>query len=163
MAIQAGAAGSRRSGADLTLAQPITAKGETTRAAIFQAALDLFRIHGYQATTMRAIAERAGVSLGSSYHYFASKEQLFGRAVANADAAFYAELAAKGGNRDAGEAFYDSWTVLLDKYQLIPEVINYADLSVVDPKYWMRPEYPNSSFDLWFLTKDQKYRRTAED
>ncbi|HEV3154189.1 MAG TPA: glycoside hydrolase family 47 protein [Candidatus Baltobacteraceae bacterium] len=76
-------------------------------------------------------------------------------------AAFYAELAAKGGNRDAGEAFYDSWTVLLDKYQLIPEVINYADLSVVDPKYWMRPEYPNSSFDLWFLTKDQKYRRTA--
>lgn len=76
-------------------------------------------------------------------------------------ASFYAELVAKGGNRDAGEAFYDSWTVLLDKYELIPEVINYADLSVVGPKYWMRPEYPNSSFDLWFLTKDQKYRATA--
>ena len=58
------------------MAQPITAKGETTRAAIFQAALDLFRSHGYQATTMRAIAERAGVSLGSSYHYFPSKEHL---------------------------------------------------------------------------------------
>jgi mannosyl-oligosaccharide alpha-1,2-mannosidase len=76
-------------------------------------------------------------------------------------AAFYAELVAKSGYRQIGESFYDSWTGLLDKYQLIPEVINYADGSVVDPKYWMRPEYPNSSFDLWFLTRDQKYRDTA--
>ena len=53
-----------------------TAKGESTRAAIFEAALDLFRVRGYEATTMRAIAERAGVSLGSSYHYFPSKEHL---------------------------------------------------------------------------------------
>jgi AcrR family transcriptional regulator len=53
-----------------------TAKGEQTRAAIFEAALELFRAHGYDATTMRAIASRAGVSLGSSYHYFPSKEHL---------------------------------------------------------------------------------------
>ena len=75
--------------------------------------------------------------------------------------AFYAELVAKGGNREAGEAFYDSWTAVLDKYELIPEVIDYRNLSIVSPKYWMRPEYPNSSFDLWFLTKNQKYRTTA--
>jgi AcrR family transcriptional regulator len=53
-----------------------TRKGEQTRAAIFAAALDLFRVQGYEATTMRAIARRAGVSLGSSYHYFPSKEHL---------------------------------------------------------------------------------------
>src|SRR5207245_7774503 len=41
-----------------------------------RAALDLFQDHGYEATTMRAIAERARVSLGSSYHYFPSKEHL---------------------------------------------------------------------------------------
>ena len=70
-------------------------------------------------------------------------------------------LAAKGGDRAMGEAFYDSWTALLDKYELIPEVINYADLSIVSPKYWMRPEYVDSSFDLWFLTRDQRYRTTA--
>ncbi len=52
----------------------MTPKGAQTRAAIFNAALELFRVHGYQATTMRAIAERAGVSLGSSYHYFPTKE-----------------------------------------------------------------------------------------
>ncbi len=40
------------------------------------AALDLFQERGYEATTMRAIADRAGVSLGSSYHYFPSKEHL---------------------------------------------------------------------------------------
>ncbi len=53
-----------------------TGKGELTRAAIFDAALELLREHGYEGTTMRAIAERAGVSLGSSYHYFPSKEHL---------------------------------------------------------------------------------------
>jgi AcrR family transcriptional regulator len=53
-----------------------TPKGEQTRAAIFGAALELFRERGYEATTMRAIAEKAGVSLGSSYHYFPSKEHL---------------------------------------------------------------------------------------
>jgi AcrR family transcriptional regulator len=53
-----------------------TKRGETSRAAIFQAALDLFQERGYEATTMRAIAERAGVSLGNSYHYFPSKEHL---------------------------------------------------------------------------------------
>ena len=31
---------------------------------------------GYEATTMRAIADRAGVSVGNAYYYFASKEHL---------------------------------------------------------------------------------------
>ena len=53
-----------------------TPKGEQTRAAILKAALELLRERGYEATTMRAIAERAGVSLGNAYHYFGSKEHL---------------------------------------------------------------------------------------
>jgi len=53
-----------------------TKRGETSRAAIFSAALELFQERGYEATTMRVIADRAGVSLGSSYHYFPSKEHL---------------------------------------------------------------------------------------
>jgi Glycosyl hydrolase family 47 len=76
-------------------------------------------------------------------------------------ASFYAELVAKGGFRRVGEAFYDSWTAALDRYELIPEVIFYPDLSIMDPRYWMRPEYPNAAFDLWFLTHDEKYRQTA--
>ena len=55
---------------------PKTRRGESSRAVILQAALDMFQERGYEATTMRAIANRAGVSLGSSYHYFPSKEHL---------------------------------------------------------------------------------------
>jgi len=60
----------------LSAAPARTTRGEQTRVAIFSAALELFREHGYEATTMRAIAERARVSLGSSYHYFPSKSHL---------------------------------------------------------------------------------------
>ena len=75
--------------------------------------------------------------------------------------AFYAELLAKGGNLDTGSAFYDSWTDVLDKYGLIPEEIDYSNLAIVDAVHGLRPEYVNSAFDLWFLTHDEKYRRTA--
>ena len=60
----------------MALAPPKTRRGEASRAAILSAALDLFQERGYEATTMRAIAERAGASLGSSYHYFPSKDHL---------------------------------------------------------------------------------------
>src|SRR6266542_4150554 len=53
-----------------------TPKGEQTRALILQTALDLFRERGYEDTTMRAIAERAGGALGNAYYYFRSKEHL---------------------------------------------------------------------------------------
>ena len=52
------------------------AKGEATRGRIIDSALDLFTAHGYDGTTMRAIAAAAGVSLGSSYQYFAGKDHL---------------------------------------------------------------------------------------
>ena len=53
-----------------------TAKGEQTRAVILETSRKLFREHGYEGTTMRAIAAQAGVSLGNAYYYFASKEHL---------------------------------------------------------------------------------------
>ncbi|GAA1477919.1 TetR family transcriptional regulator [Nocardioides aestuarii] len=53
-----------------------TAKAELTRSGIVTAALRLFRAGGYDATTMRAIADEAGVSLGSAYYYFSGKEEL---------------------------------------------------------------------------------------
>ena len=52
------------------------ARSEHTRALIVQTALRLFRERGYEATTMRAIAKEAGVSVGNAYYYFGSKEEL---------------------------------------------------------------------------------------
>jgi AcrR family transcriptional regulator len=54
----------------------LTPRAQQTRAAITDAALELFRSRGYEATTMRAVAERAGVSTGNAYYYFHSKEEL---------------------------------------------------------------------------------------
>lgn len=51
-------------------------RGEQTRALIVETALRLFREQGYEATTMRAIAREAGVSVGNAYYYFDSKEHL---------------------------------------------------------------------------------------
>jgi AcrR family transcriptional regulator len=54
----------------------LTPRAEQTRAAIVEAALRLFREHGYEAATMRAIARAAGVSTGNAYYYFSSKDEL---------------------------------------------------------------------------------------
>jgi AcrR family transcriptional regulator len=61
---------------DGSLESAKTPRGEQTRALILETALDLFRERGYEETTMRAIAEQAGVALGSAYYYFRSKEHL---------------------------------------------------------------------------------------
>lgn len=51
-------------------------KGERTKQRIVAAALELFREHGYEATTMRMVAEAAEVSLGNAHYYFKSKNLL---------------------------------------------------------------------------------------
>ncbi|MGA3524925.1 TetR family transcriptional regulator [Melissospora conviva] len=53
-----------------------TARGEQTRQRIRDTAMRLFRERGYAQTTMRAIAQEAGVAVGNAYYYFGSKEHL---------------------------------------------------------------------------------------
>jgi len=52
-------------------------KGEVTRLAIENAAMNLFLEQGYHATSMRQIAERADLALGGIYNHFASKDEIF--------------------------------------------------------------------------------------
>ena len=47
-----------------------------TESRILLVALRLFSQEGYAATSMRTIAREAGISLGLSYNYFSSKEEL---------------------------------------------------------------------------------------
>ena len=53
-----------------------TVKSEQTRRLLIDSALSLFRSQGYAKTTMRSIAETAGVSVGNAYYYFRSKDEL---------------------------------------------------------------------------------------
>jgi len=52
------------------------AKSDATRGRILEAALQLFRDRGFGATTMREIAESAGVATGAAYYYFDSKDAI---------------------------------------------------------------------------------------
>ena len=54
----------------------LTGKAARTRQAILDAAMRLFNREGYDRTTMRSIAQEAGVSVGNAYYYFSSKEHL---------------------------------------------------------------------------------------
>jgi AcrR family transcriptional regulator len=60
-----------------SMEEEILSKGERTHQAILQAAYELFLEKGYAATSVRAIAERAGLALGGIYNHFATKEAIF--------------------------------------------------------------------------------------
>jgi AcrR family transcriptional regulator len=52
-------------------------RGEQTRQQIIQHAARLFVGQGYHGTSMRQIAEEAGIALGGIYNHFASKQAIF--------------------------------------------------------------------------------------
>jgi len=62
----------------MTLAEPSRRerKKEETRRRIFEAAMELFREKGYEATTVDEITEKADVGRGTFFNYFPKKESL---------------------------------------------------------------------------------------
>jgi AcrR family transcriptional regulator len=62
----------------LNMFKPVrqTEKGEVTRNLILERALESFRDKGFEATTMRDVANQAGVALGAAYYYFTSKDAI---------------------------------------------------------------------------------------
>ena len=56
--------------------RPIQDRSQATVDYILEAAAQLFGEFGYEETTTNRVAERAGVSIGSVYQYFPSKEAL---------------------------------------------------------------------------------------
>ncbi|SDX90641.1 transcriptional regulator, TetR family [Micromonospora pattaloongensis] len=57
-------------------AEPAGAHDEQTRRLILDTAVRLFGDRGYTETTMRAVAQEAGVAVGDAYYHFGSKEEL---------------------------------------------------------------------------------------
>jgi AcrR family transcriptional regulator len=52
-------------------------RGRTTRERLISVGFDLFGARGYEATSVGAILEVAGLARGAFYHHFASKAELF--------------------------------------------------------------------------------------
>jgi len=61
---------------DQSASAEASVRGEQTKRLIVDTAVRLFREHGYEKTTMRAIAQAAGLSVGNAYYYFPSKDHL---------------------------------------------------------------------------------------
>ena len=129
--------------ADAELPEPPGGKGERTKQRIVAQALELFREHGYEATTMRMVAEAAGVSLGNAYYYFASKDQLL--------QAFYREVheahvAAARAPLAAAKTLHDRLlAVMQTKLAVIEPYHRFSALmfrSAADPQSPLNPFHP---------------------
>lgn len=57
--------------------RPVNKNSDETRQAILNAAMICFSTDGYEATSNKSIAQIAGVTAGSIYHYFENKSSLF--------------------------------------------------------------------------------------
>jgi AcrR family transcriptional regulator len=83
------------------MARTAGSDGKKTRAVIHAKALELIVRHGYEALTMRQLADAAGVQAGALYHYYPAKQALL---VALIEAHLSAALEAADALADAGEA-----------------------------------------------------------
>jgi AcrR family transcriptional regulator len=61
---------------NITIKPRVTSRAEDTRRKIYEAAMELFREKGFEETTMRDIAAKAGVALGGAYYYYSSKDAI---------------------------------------------------------------------------------------
>ncbi len=77
-------------------------RGRATREQIVDAAMALFAANGYDDTSIEAVLHAAGVSRGSLYHHFASKDALFWAVLERIEERVGAELAAT--TQDASDA-----------------------------------------------------------
>jgi AcrR family transcriptional regulator len=116
------------------------AKSETTAARILEAALALFRDQGFDAATMRAIAERAGMATGAAYYYYPSKDAIimdfYQRACDDMQPAIGARLAGIG-NLEQGLA--ELVRVKLDYFSANRDVLRALLRNGADPRHPLSP------------------------
>ncbi|MEZ4361177.1 MAG: TetR/AcrR family transcriptional regulator [Kofleriaceae bacterium] len=95
---------------------------ETRRAQLFQAALEVCAENGYHETTVDEIAARCGLSKGSLYYHFRSKEDLFLSAL-EAMVDQFASLLAQASEREtASEALVHSTEFMIAQVEAHPKM-----------------------------------------
>ena len=112
-----------------------TKKGEVTRLAIEDAAISLFLEQGYHATSMRQIADQAGLALGGIYNHFASKDEIFQGIIIDKHPykkILPAILAADG--ETVAEFFKNAASIVITELSKQPEFINLMFIELVEFK-----------------------------
>lgn len=84
----------------------------TTHAAIVEAAFDLFREVGFEATTMPMIASRAGIGRATVFHYFSSKADILWYSQTDTTEEFRANLAAQPPQGDLADGAFAAYAAV---------------------------------------------------
>jgi len=108
-------------------------KGEVTRLALEEAAISLFLEQGYHATSMRQIAERAGLALGGIYNHFSSKEEIF-EAIIVDQHPYKKILPLVTAAQESGteEFFSNAFRIVINELGKQPEFINLMFIELVE-------------------------------
>ena len=128
---------------------PHTAKGRRTRERILDTAEALFAQRGYAGTTLRDVAELAGLRIPSLYNHFASKEALYEsvleRGIAPlADA--LAEYVVAGEERPDAARFAARTLAILARRPNVPKLVQHEMLTGGDRltpvlERWVKPAF----------------------
>jgi AcrR family transcriptional regulator len=98
---------------------------------VLDAALGLFLEHGYQGTSMEAIARAAGVTKPVVYACFAGKDELFRALLAREDERIISEIQAAFANADLSDpqaTLIDGFTAFLRAVSSSPDVYRFIFL-----------------------------------
>ena len=101
-------------------------KGETQER-ILRAAVELFATHGYQRTSISAIASRAEVSRPAVFWHFGDKESLFREAFRRMLLPFFGELQRKLAHIDPGKRVFE----IFDVYERVVQENRETILAIV--------------------------------
>jgi len=108
-------------------------KGEATRLAVEDAAFELFMEQGYHATSMRQIADKAGLALGGIYNHFKSKDDIFAAIIVNKHPykkLLPAILEAEGETLE--EFFKTATRIIIEEFSKRPEYMNLMFIELVE-------------------------------
>ncbi len=121
-------------------------KSRGSKEEILKIACGLFRARGFEGTTMREIAEKAGMSLGAAYYHFRNKEDLVFEYYLQLEAGSEAEIdrikeTSKGTTERIREAVYSKFLQLRSDRELVRALARVA----ADPNSPLSPLSPETA------------------
>lgn len=134
---------------------PQQERSEETRARVLEAAADLFARHGYDATGVAEVCQRAGVSKGAFYHHFPTKQALFLELLDAWLAGLDAELErARAGAANVPEALLGmagvAGEILAAGRGQLPLFLEFWTQAAHDPEVWRATIEPYHRFRSYF-------------
>jgi AcrR family transcriptional regulator len=111
----------------------LSGKGQRTRGALLEAAEQVFAEHGWETASIVKITERAGVSQGTFYRYFVSKQAIFDELVDDLNRRVrhaMAEGAAHGRSRAEAELYgFEAFFRFTAEHPALYRVIRQAEFA----------------------------------